>query len=68
MRTFSGVMSPRMRTAGTRGREGMAGDEVLRHTELTAYGTHFIFEEQAKGLTQPQIHLFGEDRPHCDGS
>ena len=40
--------------------EGMALDEVLGHAEGAAYGSHLVFEEEAQGLAEAQIHLLGE--------
>ena len=40
-----------------RTREGMAGDEMLRHTELTTHTTHLVFEQPLQRLAELQAHL-----------
>ena len=40
--------------------EGMAGDEVFGHAELATNGAHFVFEEQAQGFAEFEVHLFGQ--------
>ena len=35
----------------------MAGDEMLRHTELTSHTTHLVLEQPLQRLTELQAHL-----------
>ena len=40
--------------------EGVTRYEAAGNTELGAHGAHFVFEEEAQGFAQPQVHAFGE--------
>ena len=42
----------------SRSRKRMTGNQMLRHTQLTAHPANFILKQQTKRLTQLQIHLF----------
>ena len=60
MRTFSGVMSPKLRTPRPGAGEGVTPDELVADAQLAAHATNFVLEEQAQGLYQLQVHLLGQ--------
>ena len=33
---------------------------MFGHTELTAYGAHFIFKQKPERFAELQIHIFGQ--------
>ena len=60
MRTFSRVMSPKIRTASPGPGKGWRVMRCFWHAQLTAYAAHFIFEQKAERFAKFQIHLFGQ--------
>ena len=44
----------------SRSGEGMPGDEMLGHAQLTAHAAHLVLEEPLQGLAELQVHLLGQ--------